>query len=361
MKKTLFAVVGVCLLAGILACQKKEQTEAEVIDYNSFPEESMDERIVDRASIQYVLLKIPLDDQKIKNLDRIKIYDEKIYVSDGRSKSLVVFDMQGNPLSSVGRNGRGPGEYLNLTDFDVDAKGNIHIVDGNADKLLIYDSDYRFVTEIKLPFEIDIIKCLPQEKYLIELSSWNEGKIADDQIVVCDKELNIESVEKKYEKDLIDDNYWLSSFSFTTVGNELFFNRSIDDYVYVFLSEGKYQRRYHFDFGSLSVPRDYRKNIEPIVNELVNYQFLLNISAITERYVYGTVLDKGAVKDYIIDRNKNIKYTRTRYESSDLIGDFISVSDKKIIREITDVELFEKEHLMDTDSVSHILSLSPLL
>jgi hypothetical protein len=359
MKKILIAGLGIFLFVGISACQKKSKIEAEIIDYNSFTEEAMDERIIDTASIQYVLLRFPIGDQKIRNIDRIKIRNKKIYVSDFRSGTLLVFDMQGNPISPIGRRGRGPGEYLNMADFDIDAQENIHIIDGNADKLLIYDSDYEYVRETKLPFEIDIIKCLPESKYLLELSSWNTGRTADNQIVICDMELNILSVEKKYERDLVDDNVWLSAFHFITVGNEVFFNRPIDDYVKVFSSEGAYQRQYYYDFGSLSVPHDYRKNVEPIVNELTKYQFLLNFNVVMTHNAYGTISDKGTTKDYMIDRKNNKNYTRVR-SANDLIGDLISISDNKIIREITDIELFSDRYGINVDSVSHILSLAPL-
>ena len=73
----------------------------------------------------------------------LEIGDTRIYISDLVTRSILIFDRSdGTFLSKLHKQGRGPGEYLEITDFCVDdAAGTIEIFDGSAGHLLTYDSN----------------------------------------------------------------------------------------------------------------------------------------------------------------------------------------------------------------------------
>lgn len=47
------------------------------------------------------------------------------------------------------RVGQGPEEYIQITDFAVDAEGKIFMIDGVSDKLMLYDSRGEFISSLK--------------------------------------------------------------------------------------------------------------------------------------------------------------------------------------------------------------------
>lgn len=63
------------------------------------------------------------------------LFRDNIYILDKRQKKMVVFDQEGNGVNILHRVGQGPEEYIQITDFSVDTKGNIFMVDGVSDKL----------------------------------------------------------------------------------------------------------------------------------------------------------------------------------------------------------------------------------
>lgn len=84
----------------------------------------------------------------------MEIGNSRIYISDLVTRSILVFDrFDGTFLSRLHKQGRGPGEYLEITDFCVDdAAGTIEIFDGSAGHLLTYDSNsFEFLESEDVP------------------------------------------------------------------------------------------------------------------------------------------------------------------------------------------------------------------
>jgi len=107
---------------------------------------------------------IPLETSReamVGNIRKIFIHDKKIYVSDDK-KVINIFDMDGRHLNTLNKTGRGPEEYLNLTDFTIDSKGNIFIASQN-EGIIEYDTNLNFIKK-RLPGKdesagfIDILK-----------------------------------------------------------------------------------------------------------------------------------------------------------------------------------------------------------
>ena len=71
----------------------------------------------------------------------------------------------------IGSRGQGPMEYINLADFDMDSEGNIYVIDGTLDKLLVFDNSLKVVSEFKLSFEADVLYAINRDSILYGLSS----------------------------------------------------------------------------------------------------------------------------------------------------------------------------------------------
>jgi hypothetical protein len=96
---------------------------------------------------------IPLETNKeslIGRIDRIKFYNNYIYLYDRISNTIFQFYKNGKFISKYHRLGRGPFEYEKLQDFDIDTSGACYLLDNN--KIIVLDSNFNGVKEIKLPF-----------------------------------------------------------------------------------------------------------------------------------------------------------------------------------------------------------------
>ena len=76
---------------------------------------------------------IPLETTKaslIGSIDKAVIARERIYILDKKSQKLLLFNLTGKFTGQVGQMGKGPGEYVEIEDFLVDADGKkLYILD----------------------------------------------------------------------------------------------------------------------------------------------------------------------------------------------------------------------------------------
>jgi hypothetical protein len=277
----------------------------ELIDFYSFklheniyiPDELIQEKT-------YIKLD-STDDALFRKIDKIKIVDDKIYISDWKLRKLLAFNMDGSFAGLVGRRGQGPGEYLQVTDFDVDTNGTVYIIDGQADKLFIFDSAFQFISVTKLPFEVGIIQLLSDNRYLLGLSSWDRGETWKVAVTTTD----FETLDKCLPYDEYYDNaMWISDYNFMQTENHILYNKQIDNNVYAFSFDGKLEKIYQFDFGSKNVPNEYKKAIEANMDGFRSRCCLKCFVIVNERYCIGTLWDELQTKTFIIDRNSNELY-----------------------------------------------------
>lgn len=86
------------------------------------------------------------------DLDKIIEDNGLFYVLDSfGARTLVSFDSKGNAHAKYGKIGKGPGEFVRPWDFDI-YNSQVYILDSNAKKILIFESDGGFKDE-KHPLE----------------------------------------------------------------------------------------------------------------------------------------------------------------------------------------------------------------
>ena len=85
-------------------------------------------------------------------ISSIKIIHDTIYIFDrDKIKSLYIFSINGSFIRKISKIGRGPDEYINPVDFDIDeSSGDVFILDWTTKKLLTYGNDGNLKQEKKL-------------------------------------------------------------------------------------------------------------------------------------------------------------------------------------------------------------------
>lgn len=244
------------LYIGCTSIKKNNENQSITIDFKTLKqcEFSQIEKQIIKEKI-YINLEAE-EDFLFNKIDNIKINNDRIFIQDNRSKSLFIFNMKGQGITKVGTFGRGPGEYTNISGFDIDYNGYIYIVDGQQDKLNIYNPDYTFHKSFPFTFETDIIKCLANNNLLLGLSSWNTE--TKNKILITDSLLK--PIKHYFEYDnYVDDNYWLFSYFFTEANNHILYNRPVDNHIHIFTNNGELEKTLYYDFGSKNVPNIAKK------------------------------------------------------------------------------------------------------
>ncbi len=95
--------------------------------------------------------------------------DGNIAIADMLKARVSIFSPEGEFVSTVGREGSGPGEYLMLSTFAVSADGGFLIPDAMGGKLNFYDSNYSFTDAMTGFFPTPPIMISPVENGFVGL------------------------------------------------------------------------------------------------------------------------------------------------------------------------------------------------
>ena len=287
----------------IAGCSRDIDTaDSETIPFSKMPVKGYDDIPAGLLSqTKYIILKPQSQKDMFKGIDKIVYSSGKLYILDWLSRKIVVLDETGNPVYVLAKSGRGPGEYLQITDFDVDDSGNILVIDGRKDQILKYSPDMKVITSRKLPYEVDFIQfCSPATLHL-GLSPWDMSRYKDRCVVTVDTSLAV--IKPGPVKDrLVDPDYSFPSTGFTDAGGSVLYHRPVNDNVYRLSPSGDIENIYTFDFGNKAVPDRMKTDIERYRDEFDRYNTLVKSVYVDSTVVVGSLLQGRTIRDFIIDR-----------------------------------------------------------
>lgn len=126
-------------------------------------------------SVSYVILESN-QQNIVGTIDKMIIHNNYLYIQDSKTLKIFTFDQDGKFIFQIKKNGRGPGEYLNLEDFLVDSISNkIEILDNGNQKIITYDNKGNFINERKLPYYTEQFCKLSQNRYLFFFNNYPNG------------------------------------------------------------------------------------------------------------------------------------------------------------------------------------------
>jgi hypothetical protein len=151
MRKLFFYSIILCL--SITACQFNSGKSASEKDNESivlkvFPEEKP---VILLSSFVDSVVFIPLENHGpglVAEMVKIQSYNGNYYILDKAQNALFVYDKKGQLLLLLNQQGRGPGEYLQPVDFEINDKG-LFVLD-YPNSILQYDFELKFVQKIVL-------------------------------------------------------------------------------------------------------------------------------------------------------------------------------------------------------------------
>ncbi|MFI3322332.1 MAG: 6-bladed beta-propeller [Rikenellaceae bacterium] len=167
------------LIMSCSAADKGGEKDYRVVDMSKMQQESVEiDKLFDNK--KYIIL----DDSKDfypARIEDVLVRGNRLYIHSymRRNSKLLVFDLDGNPIMSVGAMGKAENEYLDINGYDIAPNGDICINDLLGRKLLTFDKDGNFIKSNRdIPTDIYHIKLIEDGKYLCGLTPWNvtEGK-----------------------------------------------------------------------------------------------------------------------------------------------------------------------------------------
>jgi len=272
--------------------------------------------------VKYVKLKTPVK-YYLKKIFSLNIYKYKIYVAD--NSMLLVFDMKGNFIMQIGRQGRGPGEYISIRNFTIDETAQyIYIYGGTTGNVLKYSLDGKFKGVGFTYHYADQIDFICNKFIFSGIGLGNTKNMPSDITQYAIVDSNGISLEKKllpiYRiKDFRNKHLGIpGNFKNTRYNNSLLLYSYGEDTIYNVGADNKIIPKYFLNFGKHSLSIDQR-----YVNLKVDDRGQ-HIIALSSPFETGNhLLLKFALRGfpYILDYNKNKKESSTfKYTGNERIN-----------------------------------------
>ncbi|MDR2471952.1 MAG: 6-bladed beta-propeller, partial [Tannerella sp.] len=224
------------------------------------------------------------DESLIGKIDKLEVFENRIYVMDMQTSSLFVFDDNGKYLFKINDVGQGPKEYIQLDFFDIDRK-NRHLVltDLMGYWIMRYDMNGKFISRTKIPFWVEGVAPLDSGYSLYANYRDNSDKFKQHyNLYIIDSLTNIRKSYFPYNQAGFNKPRirFLSGGTYYYYGDSCRFFSRLYNTLYNVNSEGL-QTRYKFDFGKYAF--DIKKlNKRDNLQEYINKSNYYEISYLTE-------------------------------------------------------------------------------
>ena len=260
------------------------------------------------------IIKIETNDTLlIRYVDKVQIYEDKLYVFDFSTAQVISFNFDGSFNYKIRKIGHGPNEYTQLSDFEV-YNDSLFLMSLMDKTMHIYDLDGNFARRVRLP---DIIGNYRNIKHL------NKDTIA---FWTFDDENRLKFYSKStntiFKEIFPEESSIYNKFSTPVFPSANYFVRPFNNKVMQFSADAELIAAYEWDFGALNnnvdafleAPVvtdenshkelwDFAKKIYS--SEIVNYFF--GMSGGNSQYTYTQIMRKN--------RNVSIFYNKDTKQS----------------------------------------------
>ena len=223
-------------------------------------------------SVKYVVLELT-DESLIGSIDKIVIYEERIYILDTKTHSLFVFDMDGAYIHKIARVGQGPGDYTQIDFFDIDIKKKqIVLTDLMSYWVMRYDLDGKFLFKQKIPVWCYGVSILPNSGIVLYADFRNNSeKLAQEyNLIYLDSTMNYKKAYFPYNsKDFNQEIKPPASIGGQFFALDEFLNFTFPGGNTVYqITEDSLINRYQFNFGNDILPIENPTNPSQFTEQL---------------------------------------------------------------------------------------------
>lgn len=235
----------------------------------------------------------------IAKIDKISIYKNHFYILDQTGKKLVVFDNKGKYLFNIGSIGKGPGQYINLTDFIIDEKeGQIELYDIVQRKNIRYSYDGKFIDEKTIPFQFLFYE-KADDNYILQtrkIDNIINNRPAHYDVLILNKNNSLIGKYFEFDPSIKERGGSIDLPKvFTRYRNSLFLSKLFVDTIYAINGlDLKLHPEFLFDYGKYSLSQTQRnlkfEKALKLINDPGEYAFghiILSISDSLICFTYG--------------------------------------------------------------------------
>lgn len=241
----------VCSFFIFLSCNQRPQNDTDVKEYLIPVGENGDILLSDIVGDYKIVPLETKENSLLGEIQKVELYDEKIFILS--RNQIFVFEQNGKFIQKTNRTGRGPGEYIEIKDFDIFSE-TLFILDRTGQNVLEYDLKGRHINTRHISMWAQKLIVLNENEILIysgeEDNSYNQCKFS---VVNNNGEITgLIPIDERKSKFL----HVNSTQNFIRHASNIYFHEAFNDVVYA-IDNGRIEPIYHFVYDGLNIPDSF--------------------------------------------------------------------------------------------------------
>lgn len=269
-------LLTILMLFVLFSCVNKTNNNlnSTIIDVEKKPDGAIEYESVTMTPIETI------DDGLLGQDLKIRFTDSNIYIADAAHGCIFKYDKEGQFINRIGSKGKGPQEYLSLTDFRV-KNDTVEIMScvGDKTRVLRYYSNGEFISQSN--YDVIAIAFERLGVNYIFSTSYNR-KYHKNRVLELGRSGEVLHKYLRNKTSLLpfDEEKFSKSDSF------LFYKESFDNNIYSIESDNAVIR-YTVDFGKYSIPKNFYRGNFYTNFEKLNKQGFFTIRSFFENKRYA--------------------------------------------------------------------------
>ena len=311
--KKILLYIQIVLLSVLVSCNNNKEQIPIAVEW-----ECTESNLKDTFDIQslfkdrYILALEETEKSRIGNIEKLVKVDSLLFVLDNRlAMRVFVFNATtGRFINSIGRTGKGPGEYVDINDFSVDSSNGTVSLMSERHEILVYDYQGNFIRKKGISFHADKMESKDGKYYF---ACFDEGR---GSLIVTDKDMHVthEYLENRRGEPVVLFWFPLQKMQDGTIA----YFRYMDDTVYTLDKNDSLSIRYKVNFGEKGIDREL-VNKDNMLEMEATHRCCIYMCTENELYTWIGFYDDNEEHESVLNRKtgKSFAYpTRNKIDSS---------------------------------------------
>lgn len=260
-------------------------------------ENEMEDEMEIKTNIHYLPLETT-EECLIGQIDKLESDDSCIFIFDRTNQAILRFSQKdGSFLNKFGSQGRGPGEFIGITDMSLNKqKKEICLIDFSLFKLMFYTYNGDLIREEPLYYVYNQIAFLGDR--IVLHTEFNENTMApsvnNNRLVLAEADQEPLYVGFAFPEGF-EDNFSQGSNAFTTCDGKVYYNHVLSDTIWQIKENGICEAKYIFKFpgrNNLFNEEDFKKiTDERYQKKIENKPYFRDAFLITKNFIKANIVN----------------------------------------------------------------------